>query len=97
MDYTHNLKIYRQPDTLERSSYYAGVRTISGAITRSHLARSYSKIGQKHFITGTIHLSDGLGVAHIKCHTTYKSKSIVPVWTPGTVTLRLLPVKSGAS
>lgn len=33
-----------------RSSYYAGVRTISGAITRSHLARSYSKIGQKHLL-----------------------------------------------
>jgi len=50
MDYAHNLKIYRQPDTLERSSYYIGVRTISNAITRSHLARSYSKIGQKHLL-----------------------------------------------
>ena len=48
MDYTHNLKIYRQPDTLERSSYYIGIRTISNAITRSHLARSYPGIGQKH-------------------------------------------------
>ena len=74
-------------------SYYIGVRTITNAITRPHLARSYSKIGQKHFITNTIHLSDGLGVAHIKCHTTYKSESIVLVWTPGTVTLRLTPSK----
>lgn len=31
-----------------RSSYYIGIRTISNAITRSHLARSYSNIGQKH-------------------------------------------------
>ena len=29
-------------------SYYIGVRTITNAITRYHLARSYSKIGQKH-------------------------------------------------
>ena len=31
-----------------RSSYYIGIRTISNAITRSHLARSYPGIGQKH-------------------------------------------------
>ena len=93
MDYTHNLKITGNPTLCGTVSYYIGVRTISNAITQSHLARSYSRIGQKHFITSTIHLSDGLGVAQFKCHTTYKSESIVLVWTPGAVTLRLAPSK----
>ena len=38
------------PATQQRVvAYYIGIRTISNAITRSHLARSYSKIGQKHY------------------------------------------------
>ena len=39
------------PATQQRVvAYYIGIRTISNAITRSHLARSYSKIGQKHLL-----------------------------------------------
>lgn len=46
MDYTHNLKITGNPTLCRTVSYYIGVRTISNAITRSHLARSYTRIGQ---------------------------------------------------
>ena len=41
---------YTGNPTLWNGPYYIGIRTISNAITRSHLARSYSKIGQKHLL-----------------------------------------------
>lgn len=93
MDYTHNLKITGNP-TLLGTVFILHWHTYD---IQCYYPVSLGKVllynRTKHFNTSTIHLSDGLGVAHVKCHTTYKSESIVLVWTPGTVTLRLTPSK----